>query len=740
MSSIRRCCIALLCMLEVLLCHAALAEQQPALLDVAHLWRDIHYLHPALADGSIKWDEALAKQLPALADATDDESLRTELSSLLQVLRDPSLRIWTARDDTFIQWRPEQSLIEWLDSSTVLLHLHAGITVSEDQWRTAMSDLRGARKLIVDLRATAPTQEPLSSRLRDLAARFIAAPLQLPAEQFRFSAATRAYGDWDSPDLHAGLITLEALRLSPAPDARPIPMVFLVSAPFKIPPEVLALQHVGIARIVEQRKGAAAHAEPTTLRRIGNSIWVEFATGRLLFPAGAATYQPDRVLPAEHITGAGSAAVGAARQMLARPWKRVKPQSERVGQLIAVVVDAPEDKTRLPPPGWRMMAAVKLWATMDQQHPARYLLGNGWDAALVRALESVRKASNELEYGLALQTMAAAAGDSHVKIWSRALNTYRGRGDLGIQLSLVEGRVIITGLNGASDDTRRALAVGDEIIAVDRQSVVSRMAEIERTLASSTGAGAVRSGLQQLLRGPEAQSAVLTVVDTKETREVALPRSRYDGELPQRPAAQAVRWLDARHVYVDLDLLQYDAVTAMLDEIERSEGVIFDLRGYPHGTAWTIAARLNVRGAKYGPVIHAPFVSTHAFLSGPLKLSYAEPLRATKESIYRGKVVVLIDDRTISQAEHTALMLEASTPVTFVGSTSAGSNGDLRHIVLPGRVTVSYSGYEITHADGTRLQRIGLQPHIPVKPTVAGIRAGRDEVLERALSFLQQGQ
>ena len=43
----------------------------------------------------------------------------------------------------------------------------------------------------------------------------------------------------------------------------------------------------------------------------------------------------------------------------------------------------------------------------------------------------------------------------------------------------------------------------------------------------------------------------------------------------------------------------------------------------------------------------------------------------------------------------------------------------------------------MTHADGRQLQRLGIQPHVRVEPTIAGVRAGRDEVLEAAVAFLR---
>jgi hypothetical protein len=51
---------------------------------------------------------------------------------------------------------------------------------------------------------------------------------------------------------------------------------------------------------------------------------------------------------------------------------------------------------------------------------------------------------------------------------------------------------------------------------------------------------------------------------------------------------------------------------------------------------------------------------------------------------------------------------------------------------------MSFSGHSVRHADGRQLQRVGLQPHLPARPTIAGLRAGRDEVLERALGYLER--
>jgi C-terminal processing protease CtpA/Prc len=65
----------------------------------------------------------------------------------------------------------------------------------------------------------------------------------------------------------------------------------------------------------------------------------------------------------------------------------------------------------------------------------------------------------------------------------------------------------------------------------------------------------------------------------------------------------------------------------------------------------------------------------------------------------------------------------------FVGTPTAGANGDVTYMVLPGNLQISFTGHNVRHADGRQLQRVGIQPTIRVAPTIRGISEGRDEVL-----------
>ncbi|HZH70730.1 MAG TPA: S41 family peptidase, partial [Flavobacteriaceae bacterium] len=103
---------------------------------------------------------------------------------------------------------------------------------------------------------------------------------------------------------------------------------------------------------------------------------------------------------------------------------------------------------------------------------------------------------------------------------------------------------------------------------------------------------------------------------------------------------------------------------------------------------------------------------------------------------YRGKVVILVNETTQSSAEFHTMALQVAPKAKVFGSQTAGADGNVSEIYLPGNIRTMISGIGVYYPDGTETQRIGIIPDVEVKPTIEGIRAGKDEVLEAALNYL----
>lgn len=96
-------------------------------------------------------------------------------------------------------------------------------------------------------------------------------------------------------------------------------------------------------------------------------------------------------------------------------------------------------------------------------------------------------------------------------------------------------------------------------------------------------------------------------------------------------------------------------------------------------------------------------------------------------------MVFLTNYSAISYAESTLDMITQHRLGRIIGSPSAGTNGNVNPYMLPGGYRVTWTGMRVLRHDGSRLHGVGVVPGMIVTPTIEGLIAGRDEVLERGV-------
>jgi len=124
-------------------------------------------------------------------------------------------------------------------------------------------------------------------------------------------------------------------------------------------------------------------------------------------------------------------------------------------------------------------------------------------------------------------------------------------------------------------------------------------------------------------------------------------------------------------------------------------------------------------------------------LQNPGAFHWTKPVTLTPQKPhYTGKLAILVDETSQSQAEYTAMAFRSAPHAIVVGSMTAGADGNVSQIALPGGLNTMISGIGVFYPDKKPTQRVGIVPDIEVKPTIAGIRAGRDAVLDEAVRQL----
>jgi hypothetical protein len=73
----------------------------------------------------------------------------------------------------------------------------------------------------------------------------------------------------------------------------------------------------------------------------------------------------------------------------------------------------------------------------------------------------------------------------------------------------------------------------------------------------------------------------------------------------------------------------------------------------------------------------------------------------------------------------------------IVGQPTAGTNGNVIAMVLPGGFRMMWTGMKVVKHNGSQHHLIGILPTVPTERTIQGIREGRDEFLEKAIEVIK---
>ena len=373
----------------------------------------------------------------------------------------------------------------------------------------------------------------------------------------------------------------------------------------------------------------------------------------------------------------------------------------------------------------RFAGIVIAWNVLQHFYPYFDVVDVDWDHQLTVALEKALVDTTGEDYLVTLRGMAAALQDGHATVDHRY---FRPTGFLPVSVDRVEGQVVVTA------EGHSALKLGDIIETIDGVGVDSTLEAIE---GLSPGSPQMKrsQALFMFGSGEEGSPMELGVRRGDERLDLTVRRQPAEEGFGQR-RPEMIEEIRDGIVYVDLERASMSDIDARMTEIADARGVVFDLRGYPRGNHHVI-----------GHLLTEPDTSTdwmrvpqiiHPNQSGQVgwqELGWElQPL----EPHIGGKVAFITDARAYSYAESILGLVEAYGLAEIVGHPTAGSNGNVNPISIPGGYMFNWTGMKVVKSDGSQHHLIGIRPTVPAEQTIQGVREGRDELLETALEVVTQ--
>jgi hypothetical protein len=369
---------------------------------------------------------------------------------------------------------------------------------------------------------------------------------------------------------------------------------------------------------------------------------------------------------------------------------------------------------------------IDIWTTLRWFYPYFDDLRIDWDRELTDAVLASARVTSANELLATLGKLVAALRDDHATVYRPG----HDNGVLPLVFHKLDSRLYITNGIGAYGDLFQRGSVLDAIDDTPADVAISQLAStISAATASWLNAavplllGDGPAGAMVSVRARQPDGTLVTV------RVPRLARSKYLAQkIEPRPTSGSE--LATGIYYIDSTKIDLAAWTALLPTLRSSRGVICDLRGGATPAAFQILAHFIDHEIK-SPYWDIPIASV---TSKRYERSWSSILPSSPR--LSASLIFVVNGRTASAPE-TILQYARAASVGFViGEPTGGTNGNVASFDSLAGLRVRFTGMRVLNQDSSLFHGRGIAPDLVVHPTVDGIRAGKDEILEAAVAHL----
>jgi C-terminal processing protease CtpA/Prc len=575
------------------------------------------------------------------------------------------------------------------------------------------------------------------------------------------------------------------------------PAVLLVNRPFatRYYKVLDALQSQPGIAVVFEPSGPPV-AEPPFRLEYPEGLAVQLNSELLVGHDGNGGFRPDLV--ADGTIGPGQLAAVAEQALAAGTRDQGQGTRDKASSLVNLRLPAPlsEGKESLTREE-RLLGLFKAWNIVRYLDPHLELCDMDWHSCLPEWIPQAEAADSLVAYVRTLRMLTAHLHDNNVFHFFPSLPEPQA---LPVFFGWVEGKIVVTDVlgsdrsqkpearsqksevetkgrsrsTGPNADTRTpepqnpgtledstavsGLEVGDEVVEFDGKTVSELVADHRMQVSYSTEGSFHQRMCDMLVFGPSGSEVKLVVRRRRDMTEIrsgisdrvpspdqatltlkrTVTRQARIGHSARRRQSSGYQVLDRNIGYMDLGRLSsLGEFERAFEAVRQTRGLIVDIRRFPGFTVQTaLSARLSERPVK-SAIYEIPIVSGYDRQEQVWNIGQYE-VQPDPKVHYAGPVVVLVNEKTFGGAEDICIHLKNAGRVTFVGGPTAGCNGNRTWLSLPGGGRLWFTGMRVKFGDGSRFQNIGITPDVPVAPTVDGISAGRDEVLEKGIEVLRR--
>jgi C-terminal processing protease CtpA/Prc len=400
------------------------------------------------------------------------------------------------------------------------------------------------------------------------------------------------------------------------------------------------------------------------------------------------------------------------------------------------------DLKTLTPEDWRLRVAgvIETWNVFQHFHPYLDQIEIKWDEML---RPSIRRALTDRtvdEYYATLSELVAKTRDGHGYVYGQPHRL----GGLPIRVDLIEGQLVITGVK-ANTPFRK----GDIIQQIDGISALDALHEREKYVSGSPQLRDYRA-LNQFGEGPVNSAAKVGLLRDGIPMTVQIARDpERRGYFFNRISEfqfPAIAEIKPGIFYINLPKVRLKDFEANVPKLAAASGLIFDQRwdgsSFPTSSEESVLPTEHVIPHLIDHPVHAsPMLIPQIIAPDRAGWTYSEVTWPVQPELpkFKGRIVFINEPSVVSYGETCMAILADYHLALLVGAPTAGCNGNVNFILLPGGFRIMWTGMEVLKHDHTSFYLKGFVPNYPVARTIKAVKEGRDEYLDKAIQVIEDG-
>ena len=371
----------------------------------------------------------------------------------------------------------------------------------------------------------------------------------------------------------------------------------------------------------------------------------------------------------------------------------------------------------------RAASIIIAWNVYQHFYPYFKVVPPGWAKQLTVALKKALYDENPEDFLHTLRSLSASTYDGSGLVFHPLLTD---QANIPLKMEWIGNRLVIT----TSKDDR--IKRGDIILSIDGILAKNKLRRVERLISGSPQWKRFYA-MKLIGLGDKGSTARLEIGRNNRSMRFEIKRD-FKKRLIEffRPAIQE---LPDNIWYVDLGNVPMDAFQSHLGKLAQARGIIFDARNHVGFDKRAILSHLTEKKIKSAihniPEVLYPDRERMKFNGSQREITPSEPL-------FKGKTVFLVNGGCIGSTEGFMAIVEHYRLGEILGTTTAGTDGDINSFRIPGDYRVYFTGARVLKQRWHQFHLIGVKPTIAAGRTIDGVKNGRDELLELAVQKIKE--